>query len=241
MPVAHGWLFRLTTIRAWAVWHRFQVNPLEETLSVSLLPSTRRLLPGNSRTFLYHDGVASWDERYRNGEGLDGAVCPLLVEAVADVSPGDALDLACGPGRHAIYLAGRGWRVTAVDASAVAIELLLQRTSNLLVDARLADLEQGEFRIEPASYDLICDVHYLQRGLFPSICDGLRPRGLVVASIHVKDDSAVRPMNPEFLLESGELPGFFPGFEVLLYEECIDTGHERKSARLIARKPVVER
>jgi SAM-dependent methyltransferase len=64
-----------------------------------------------------------WDERYR-GTGLIWGTGPnQFVEAhCADLPPGRALDLACGEGRNAIWLAGRGWHVTGVDFSAVAID-----------------------------------------------------------------------------------------------------------------------
>ena len=64
-----------------------------------------------------------WDERYRADE-LIWKVEPnrFLVEEVAGLVPGRALDLACGEGRNALWLAERGWQVTAVDFSAVGLE-----------------------------------------------------------------------------------------------------------------------
>src|SRR5438132_14320472 len=98
-----------------------------------------------------------WDERYRRGEGADEKPHPLLVEFVSDLEPGRALDVACGLGRHALWLAGRGWRVTAVDSSRVAIEILRQRSAEqgVIIESHVADLECREFSIEPNSYDLI--------------------------------------------------------------------------------------
>src|SRR5438067_11196563 len=96
--------------------------------------------------------------------------------------PGRALDLACGAGRNALYLATLGWQVTAVDSSAVAISILRERAAGLApgfsVDARVADLEAGGFTIAPASFDLILDFFYLQRDLFPHIREGLPPGGV---------------------------------------------------------------
>ncbi|MDQ6705327.1 MAG: methyltransferase domain-containing protein, partial [Acidobacteriota bacterium] len=64
-----------------------------------------------------------------------------LVRAVENVSPGEALDLACGAGRHAIYLARRGWRVTAVDWSAEVLAPWREEASGLDIAMRQADLE----------------------------------------------------------------------------------------------------
>ena len=56
-----------------------------------------------------------WNARYRSREEIDDEPSPLLVDAAAEVKPGRALDLACGAGRNAVWLAHHGWKVTAVD------------------------------------------------------------------------------------------------------------------------------
>jgi len=67
--------------------------------------------------------AASWDERYAEAELVWSAGPNQFVEqALADLPPGRALDLACGEGRNARWLAGLGWQVTAMDFSPVAIE-----------------------------------------------------------------------------------------------------------------------
>jgi SAM-dependent methyltransferase len=168
----------------------------------------------------------------------------LLVRAVGDLSPGSALDIACGAGRHAIYLASFGWEVTAVDSSRVGIELLNGRAAvaGVHVNSVVADLELGEFRIESDAYDLVCDFYYLQRDIFPRLRDGLRTGGTFVAAIHLVDDSPdINPMNPNFLLQPGELREFFRGWEIEHYHETsghdTDSGdHSRKTAEIVALK-----
>jgi SAM-dependent methyltransferase len=170
---------------------------------------------------------------------LDDAPLPLLAETAAALAPGVALDLACGPGRHALYLAECGWSVTAVDKSRVAVDLLRSRAAarGFEIDARLADLETREFAIAPAAYDLICDTFYLQRDLFPSIRAGLRGGGIFLGVVHVEEPSAP-PMRPEFLLRKGELRDEFTGFEILHYAESAPQhGHRRPAAELVCRKP----
>jgi tellurite methyltransferase len=182
-----------------------------------------------------------WNERYRSGANLGESPSPLLLRAVRDVPPGSALELACGAGRNAIYLASLGWAVTAVDLSPVAVETLLSRANSmhLSVDARRADLEAGEFSIIPDSWDLICAFYYLQRDLFEPIRNGIRPGGLFVGSIHMPDDTpGLRPMNPAYLLNEGELRAAFRGWEILHYQEgkATDSDHDRRSAEIIAMK-----
>lgn len=151
--------------------------------------------------------------------------------------PGRALDLACGPGRHSLYLARLGWRVTAVDSSPVAIGLLREQAGRLAIDAHLADLERGEFAIAPDSYQLICDFLYLQRDLFPQIRAGVHPGGIFVGAIHLLQEGCnASPQHPDFLLQPGELRGYFDGWKVLFYSEGGDEGRSRRIARIMARK-----
>jgi tellurite methyltransferase len=93
-----------------------------------------------------------------------------LTQALLGVTPGRALDLACGAGRHAIWLRDRDWQVTAVDLAAEAIQGVTFVT---------ADLERHEFPIEPQTWDLIVCWLYWQEDLLPPIAAGLRPGGIV--------------------------------------------------------------
>lgn len=84
-----------------------------------------------------------WDERHASRNPIESADAdPTLVEEVAAMTPGTALDLGAGDGRNAVWLAERGWRVTAVDFSAVALDhgRALAATAGVEVEWRLADL-----------------------------------------------------------------------------------------------------
>lgn len=178
-----------------------------------------------------------WDEHYSAIENVDFDPAPLLVEVADRLPPGRALDLASGPGRNALHLARLGWQVTAVDSSPVAIRLLRERGAGLPVDARLADLERGEFLIVPAAYDLICDFFYLQRDLFPRIRDGVRPGGVFAGAIHLFDETpGLCPRNPAYMLRPGELRREFTGWKIFFYSEGPEAGRSRRAARIIARR-----
>jgi SAM-dependent methyltransferase len=198
-----------------------------------------------------------WDERYLRGEHTTKEPSPLLSKAIENLKTGRALDIACGVGHHAIYLAELGWQVTAVDSSQVGIEILQHRArergariraggsrASCLheIDAHVGDLEKGEFQIEPDAYDLICDFYYLQRDLFPAIRGGVKPGGMFVAAIHLNDGNPdAKPHNPAFLLESGELRSLFSDWEITYYREgpSDEANHHHDTAYLIARKPAV--
>ncbi len=172
-----------------------------------------------------------WDQYYSDAAALDFTPAPLLIEVADLLTPGRALDLACGAGRNALYLASLGWSVTAVDRSAVAIGLLRERAGGLAIDARVADLEAGGFAIEPGAYDLICDFYYLQRDLFPAIREGVKPGGVFAGAIHLADEGARR-----FVLDPGELREAFAGWKISFYSESRETPESRPTARIVARR-----
>ena len=184
--------------------------------------------------------MTDWNERHKSGSHAGDEPHPLVVQFASTLRPGRALDLACGPGRNALWLAGRGWHVTAVDSSTVAIEILGRRSAEkgVTVDARLADLERHEFTIQAKSYDLIVVCNYLQRDLFPMIREGTRIGGVVIVVIAmVDDDPNVKPMNPAFLSKPGELCREFEGWELMYdFEGQPSGGHSRATAEIVARR-----
>lgn len=186
--------------------------------------------------------IEEWEQRYRSGEraaeDLYAPPTPLVIQTASNLPPGSALDIACGTGRNALWLAEHGWQVDAVDGARVAIEILEQRARErgLNINARVADLEALTFTIPPASYDLICDCYYLQRSLFSGIRAGLRPGGIVIAIVHLArpgEEITYKHAAP------GELREFFAGWDILHYREGdpIDEAHKRGVAELVARKP----
>jgi SAM-dependent methyltransferase len=92
--------------------------------------------------------AGAWDERYAAADQVWSVEPNQFVAAeLADLAPGTAVDLACGEGRNAIWLAGRGWTVTGIDFSEVALERARQRAEDRHVtwvvgDALTVDLPQ---------------------------------------------------------------------------------------------------
>src|SRR5450432_2672535 len=93
-----------------------------------------------------------------------------LIQNLNGLPPGCALDLACGRGRHSVWLRDRGWAVTAVDLAIEPIDG---------VTCIHTDLERGEFAIEAGRWDLIVCWLYWQEDLLASIANGVRPGGVV--------------------------------------------------------------
>jgi len=155
------------------------------------------------------------------------------------VSCGCALDVACGSGRDAVYLALRGYDVEAVDLLPDALDRAkdLARRCGVVVAVRAQDLER-EPVLPTQRYDLVCVFRYLQRSLFPALRQAVRPGGHVIyETFHERNRmSGLKPHSPEHLLKAGELAQAFEGFDVLI---CRD-GHEREGrffSSILVRRP----
>lgn len=163
----------------------------------------------------------SWEARYRERASNDDRTpSRFLVDVVDQLPSGRALDLACGDGRHALFLAQRGWHVDAIDFAYAGLARLLAaaRRRRTTVNTVQADLEQ--FPLPRERYDVAVNVRYLQRTLFPSLKASVRRGGCVVFETFIRDQQQLgHPRNPAFLLERGELAQQFGEFEMLHYDE----------------------
>jgi tellurite methyltransferase len=185
-----------------------------------------------------------WNERYQH-ERYDFAPAAWLTSLEASIRPrwpgSRALDLASGGGRHALYLAGLGFRVDAWDISDVALEYLrteLHRRAMtglaLAVEPRRVDLERTAF--PPAAFDLILDAHYLDRAIFEPVCRALRRGGLLIVHTFLYTPGGqitASLSNPAYALQPGELERTFgTQLEILDLTENPDT----EEAHLVARR-----
>jgi tellurite methyltransferase len=159
------------------------------------------------------------------------ALAPLLGQ------PGRALDVAGGAGRHAIWLADRGWDVTMVDTSQVAIDIARERAHAAGADLDLIHADLTADGLPTGPWDLILIVHYLQRDLFPRVIEELAQGGLIAFSVATvrNVERHERPALP-YVLDEGEAPSLVDGLRIIHYAEgwSIENRHE---ARLVARKP----
>jgi tellurite methyltransferase len=142
-----------------------------------------------------------------------------IVETYAPLaSTGRALDIAAGLGRNSIFLAQRGFDVEAVDISDAALGRYAGAHPRLR--AICADLDV--FDIPARRYDLIINIRFLQRRLFPQIMEGLAPGGMLVFEtwIHHPEDPSEKPVCRDFLLRENELLHAFLPLRTLYYREA---------------------
>ena len=154
--------------------------------------------------------AAQWDERYRKSELMWGAAPNRWVaQEVGGMPAGRALDLACGEGRNAIWLATLGWQVTAVDFSAVAIDKGRSAGAQLAIDWRVADATTYE--APPA--DLVLMVYLqlprdLRRAAFARATSALAPGGVLLVVGHDSRNLAEGvggPQDPDVLFSPADV------------------------------------
>jgi SAM-dependent methyltransferase len=159
---------------------------------------------------------SAWDERYRASPAVwSGDPNPQLVEEISGLVPGRALDAGCGEGADAIWLAKRGWHVTAVDISAVALEharaIALSAETARRIEWRHADLSVDV--PAPAAYDLV-SAHFVhlppvqREALFHGLATAVKPGGALLIVGHDPSDlrtSARRPSRAGVLFTAAEV------------------------------------
>ena len=164
----------------------------------------------------------------------------MLTEWLVDRPPGKALDLACGTGRNSLFLAEKGYDVTAIDISPRAITLAEQRARErgLKINWVVADLDTYSIQ---GQYDLIViSFFYVNKDMVPSIINALKSGGMLLYENHVLPPSDANDGHQHrFHLKPGELGQLFRGLKVIHYEERRVDGEEGRPsylASLVAQK-----
>lgn len=143
------------------------------------------------------------------------------------------LDIACGSGRHASFLAAQGHQVTGIDRDAQALAQL--PTS---VRALQADIENAPWPLPGQQFDAVVVTNYLWRPLWPQVLASVRARGVLIYETFARGNEAYgRPSRPDFLLAPGELLQVCAGWQVVAYEHGRCTQPDRVVQRIVAIPP----
>jgi SAM-dependent methyltransferase len=191
-----------------------------------------------------------WDRRYAEVENLWSAKPNrFLVAEVKDLEPGRALDLACGEGQNAIWLASRGWRVDGVDYSGVAIAKAQRRAGRERVDVDFAEHDLLEYEPEPAAYDLVL-LLYLhltaaeRRIVLERARRALAPGGTLLLLGHDLanlSDGVGGPSDPTILFTPDDIASELAGLEIEKAERVLrdvaDADRPAIDALVRARRP----
>lgn len=183
-----------------------------------------------------------WNAKYANRDDV-GDADPWLTDhadrLIAGVKTGGeprhALDLACGLGANALYLAELGYATTALDISETALSLVAEtaRQRGLAITTRACDLDTWRSNNQ---YDVISVFRYLDRRLFPRIIAALAPGGLLFYQTFNALHLNTHPQfNADFVLQPGELAASFSSLTII---ECKEPpASSLPSSYLLASKP----
>jgi SAM-dependent methyltransferase len=160
-----------------------------------------------------------WDERY---SAMDWPTEPdgPLVSLASPLEPGRAIDLGCGPGRNAIWLARRGWQVTGVDASAVGLGQARTRALREGLSLHLVQADLLSYEPPRAGFDLVvvANLHFSAEGretLFARAVAAMAPGGhLFVTGHHLESLGVAGPPFPDRLYTEELLRSMLSPLEV---------------------------
>jgi len=188
-----------------------------------------------------------WDEKYASATLQTTAKPCFALKQHSRLLPfnGKALELACGLGGNARFLAQCGLKVQAWDISDNALTVLNNWASlnHLPIEPLITDLEQ--MLLPYQQYDVIVISRYLDRNLFSQLVSALKPNGLLIYQTFLAPVQDNAPRNPDFYVHSGELNQAWPELKTLVYGEgglCnenheSDTSQRHRYAWYIGRKP----
>lgn len=153
-----------------------------------------------------------WDARYAASEQtFTRQPNRLVVEAVQELGgPGLALDLGCGEGRHAVWLASQGWRVVGVDFSLVGVARASALARAEGVAAAFAVADFNALRLPPDRFDLVLAAFFHPRDAYAELTRAIAPGGTflqVSYDIANLTEGTGGPRNPDFLLRPQEIAG----------------------------------
>ncbi len=199
---------------------------------------TRKMVRGS---FEHHPERIRWNKRYslEGPEAFGREPSDWLVDhadLLINEPKGPALDVACGNGRNAFYLAELGFSVDAVDISDEAVTWLAEQVKQhkWSVYPKRMNLESDP--LPTSKYQVIVNINYLERSIFSALKDALLPGGLLVFETLTKDQIYIlgSQINPDFTLDHNELLKHFSDMRILTYRE--ETLEKKAVASLVARK-----
>ncbi len=192
---------------------------------------------------------SSWDERYRTEELVWKAEPNrFLVAEVGSLRPGRALDLACGEGRNALWLAERGWEVVGVDFSAVGLDKARSLAASRGLRVELVEADLREWDPPEASFDLVV-LMYLhlpaadRRQVLAAASRALAPGGTLLVVGHDSTnltDGVGGPQDASVLYTPDEIAAELPGVKLERAERVrrrLEDGREAIDALVRARRP----
>ncbi len=181
------------------------------------------------------DSKSQWDQRYSRSNFIYGKSPAHFLSENYQYIPFEStvLDMGMGEGRNAVFLAQKGYKVTGIDISSVAVKksYLLAQEFGVKIKGIAASLK--DYKIEPGSYDAIICFYYVDRSLIGKIKEWLKPGGILIYEAHTTKENRSRSDEEGNFLKEQELLTLFKGMRVLKYEEPLHEKEFRSSIILL--------
>ena len=180
-----------------------------------------------------------WDQRYVEDSYQKGNPVTLLENWINKIPAGKALDIACGAGRNAIFMAQAGFEVDAIDISREGLNKARKNAGDDLLKIRWIEHDFDQAYDFDTDYDLIIVLWYVNLNLITQLCDCLAPGGYLLCEEHLLSDvSVIGPTSSQFRVAPGQLREAVSSLTILMYDESVETndsGEQVASARVVAR------
>ena len=169
-----------------------------------------------------------WDQRYSAAEYIYGTEPNDFLAAHVDaIPPGPVLELGCGEGRNGVFLAGRGYDVTAVDQSAAGLRKAERLAAERGVSLTTVQADLGAFAIEPGHWagivSIFCHLpRAVRRPLYAGVARGLRPGGVLLLEAYTPAQigrGTGGPSDPDWMVTLDRIKEELAGLEWVVAEE----------------------
>jgi tellurite methyltransferase len=220
-----------------------ELPPKQEMISVAGPEQlARRTVAQLQSTGRRAELAPDWRYGENHGTGRLWEPNPWLAECIASLTPESAIDLGCGSGRDAVYLAAQGWHVQAVDILPDAIQLgrnlaarCLDARTQDCIDWQVADLLDSEYKF-PSGFDLIFSAFFFDRALTSQAIACLNFGGSLIleAFTTVHQVNHGKPASSLRVIKPGEMAGLLKDLDIIELHEGEHNG--RHTTRVWARK-----
>lgn len=216
------------------------------TTLISLPTFAREAISGNRYQLLsgvrkQKESIQFWDKKFSGEDYLYGKTPAKFLAENYNFIPlaAKVLDVGMGEGRNTVFLARKGYNVTGVDISAIAVRKARRLAGEHGIRINTVVSSMDDFKAKENSFDAILVFYYVDRALNKNLVKWLKPGGIIIYESHTKKQKTLpgnEKYEDKYLLKELELLTMFPELRVLKFEEPL---HQKEfTSSIILQKPL---